>query len=715
MKRLLTFAFFFSALLLSACKEDADVRAARQTLIRTLGDRAKEINLTKIEKQDSLDVYRYEVKNGKLRIEGSSPTAMCRAFYDYVRSNGYGMVCWSGTRMELPEKLKDTPIKEVISPYLHHYYFNVVTYGYSMPYWDWERWEKELDWMALHGIDMPLAMVGTEAIAARVYEQFGFTKEEIYNYFVGPAHLPWMRMGNISYLDSPQPEAWNVRQVELQHKILKRMKELGMKPIFPGFAGFVPKEIKERYPDTEVIETKWFGGAFNNWLVSPNDTLFTAMSKAFIEEWEKEFGKGEYYEVDSFNEMEIDFPPVGSQERTDLLASFGEKIYDAIKAGNPDAVWVMQGWMFGYQRNVWDKESTRAFLSRIPDDKMLIIDLGVDYNVTVWQHGPNWEQYDGLFGKPWVYSVIPNMGDNTGPSADLPFYANARLDALNSPNKGNLKGFGFAPEGIETNELVYELLTDAGWRTDSIDLDNWIEQYSLSRYGACPEAMKTAFGHFRKSVYRTIVGRPSFTWNFRPETYRGGVKVGPDFEAGIRAFVSCADSLKDSPLYRNDLIEWGAMYCGAKAEEAANAAMDMKKSGKIDLDSLDRLQAKFDLNMRRADSLLESHPLYRLQLWIDQARNSGDTPELKDYYERNARRIVTVWGPPVDDYSSRIWSGLIRDYYVPRWDHYFESIRSGKPFDFTPWELEWVEATGITPPAPYADPVKAVQNMIPVQ
>lgn len=33
----------------------------------------------------------------------------------------------------------------------------------------------------------------------------------------------------------------------------------------------------------------------------------------------------------------------------------------------------------------------------------------------------------------------------------------------------------------------------------------------------------------------------------------------------------------------------------------------------------------------------------------------------------NARRIVTVWGPPVDDYAARIWSGLIGSYYLERW------------------------------------------------
>ena len=64
-----------------------------------------------------------------------------------------------------------------------------------MPFWDWKRWEQEIDWMALHGINMPLTLVAHEAIMARVYKKFGLSDEEINSYFVGPAHLPFSRMG----------------------------------------------------------------------------------------------------------------------------------------------------------------------------------------------------------------------------------------------------------------------------------------------------------------------------------------------------------------------------------------------------------------------------------------------------------------------------------------------------------------------------------------
>ena len=114
-----------------------------------------------MQKVDGCDQYCVEVnRQGVLMINASSPVAACRAFYDYVRRHAYGICSWSGNRVDLPATLEPEADRNVISPYRHHNYFNVVTYGYTMPYWTWAEWEKELDWMALHGVNLPLAVIG---------------------------------------------------------------------------------------------------------------------------------------------------------------------------------------------------------------------------------------------------------------------------------------------------------------------------------------------------------------------------------------------------------------------------------------------------------------------------------------------------------------------------------------------------------------------------
>lgn len=652
-------------------------------------DRKLPVKLSDLPKNDGKDQYEITVDKGQVRIKASSGVAACRAFYDYTKKNGLGFYSWNGKRFDAGTMLPDMASLKVKSPFEHHYNFNVVTYGYTMPYWDWTRWEQEIDWMALHGIDMPLALVASEAIMARVWKKLGLTDEEINSYFVAPAHLPWMRMGNLSQVDPPLTEEWHQSQVALQHQILKRMRALGMKPVCPAFAGFVPEAMKRLYPDIHIVQTSW-AGSFHNWMLDPQEELFHTIGTEFIKEWEKEFGRNDYYLADSFNEMEIPFPPVGSSERYDLLASYGDKLYRSIRDANKDAVWVMQGWMFGYMRNVWEPATLQALLSKVPDDKMLLLDLAEDYNHHFWHNGNNWDFYQGFYGKDWVYSVIPNMGGKTGMTGFVDFYANGHLPALTSANKGNLVGHGLAPEGIENNELLYELITDAGWSDQKINTDQWYRDYAQTRYGKTDPALQQSWEYLKKSVYGSFTDHPRFNWQFRPGRVRkGSINVNPDFYKAVETFASCSERFQSVPLYQTDLIELTAMYVGGKMEELIQSVQDALLLNKKEV-----AQQQFDRFIELGeglDQLLSTHPTHRLDYWVRFAENASADPVMKKKYQSNAKRLVTIWGPPIDDYSARIWSGLISDYYLPRWKMWFDGQLNNRQIDFASLEADWVK------------------------
>ena len=543
--------------------------------------------------------------------------------------------------------------------------------------------------MALHGINMPLALVGYEAILSRVWKKMGLTDDEINDYFVGPAHLPWMRMGNISGIDGPLDAEWHESQIQLQHNILDRMRALGMKPICPGFPGFITEAFKRIYPDLDIVRTQW-GGAFHNWMISPTEPLFSEISEAFIREWEKEFGKCDYYLVDSFNEMDIPFPEKGDPERYRMAALYGEKVYNSIKRANKNAVWVMQGWMFGYQRHIWDYETLGALLSRVPDQKMLLLDLAVDYNRHFWHSQVNWEFYKGFYNKQWVYSVIPNMGGKTGMTGILDFYANGHLDALGSPDKGNLVAHGLAPEGIENNEVLYELLTDAGWSSSYIDVRKWLESYSENRYGKVTASLMGSWDHLLSSVYGTFTDHPRFNWQFRPGSVKSGsININDDYFKGLEQFISLSGDFKDSPYYRTDLCEMTAHYLGGKAEILTKLIDQEYLLG----DTLQAryLRSRFETLMIGIDRMLSQHPVLRLDRWLSFASGASASESRRRRYETNARRIVTIWGPPVDDYSARIWSGLVSDYYLGRWKEYYKGRDTSTDVNLAGWERSWVE------------------------
>lgn len=711
MKRFIFIFALFVIQSISAQNPEETLREVAGVIQRFVGKIPIEMSLS-IEKEEGKDVFELTESEKGLSIKGSSGVALCRGFYHSLKNRNAGICSWSGNRIDKLAFATKTKAERVVSPFQHHYYLNVVTYGYSMPYWDWERWEREIDWMALHGIDMPLALVGNEAISARVWRKLGLTDEEINAYFVGPAHLPWMRMGNISGIDSPLSHSWHQGQINLQHRILKRMKALGMKPVCPGFAGFVPKALQRLFPEIKLIETSWGNNSFHNWMLPPDQELFHRMGKMFIEEWEKEFGENEYYLVDSFNEMELPFFPKDPDERYELLANYGEQVYKSISDGNPKATWVMQGWMFGYQCSIWDFKTLQALLSRVPDDKMLLLDLAEDYNHCFWKNGANWEYYEGFFNKQWIYSVIPNMGGKVAMTGDLEFYANGgRLEVLSSPNKGKLVGFGFAPEGVENNEVIYELLADAGWAESPINLDEWLLQYSMCRYGDFVPSMEKYWKGLLQSAYGSFTDHPRFIWQFRPGTVKNGtVCTNDNYYAAIESFAEAASVLGDSELYRIDLIEMVAQYISGKLETLIRA---IEKNEKVNKGKVDFLKSRFIHLFLGMDRLLESHPNHRLERWIEHARKQGSTEQEKMQYEKNARRIVTIWGPPVDDYSARIWSGLIRDYYLLRWINYFDSKSIGRSFDFEQWERYWVEdSKRLSKVTPYVNTTEACLKLL---
>lgn len=690
--------------------EDSIVASARGVLIRTIGERANTIRIHKTTSANGLDSFEVIACKGILTVRGNSTVALCYGFNTYMKKYCHSMCTWSGKHINIPLQWPDCLSLKGGSPYPYRYYLNVVTFGYSTPYWNWARWEKELDWMALHGMNMPLALVASEAIAQRVWLQMGLRKEEISSFFTGPAHLPWHRMGNLNKWDGPFPESWHNDQLVLQHKILDRMRALGFYPVAPAFAGFVPEGFKRLHPDLAVNSLKWGGFPKENnaFVLAPGNSWFKKIGELFIKEWEKEFGKNKFYLSDSFNEMDVPVAKDDPQKKYKVLADYGDAIYQSIHAGNPDAVWVTQGWTFGFQHSFWDQPSLKSMLSKVPDDKMLILDLANEYPPYVWYIDPVWKIHQGFYGKRWIYSFVPNFGGKTPYTGVLPLYASAPVDALHSAYGKNLAGFGFAPEGIENNEVIYELLADMGWSSQTLDLNQWGLDYYKARYGACPFKMMIAGQKLLESCYNTFSSYPRFVWQtVKPDGIRkGSPNSDPSFLWAVENFLDCSTELKQSELYRNDALEMAALYLSLKADDFYKRALHADSIGDNRLKK-DAGSKAIEL-LINVDRLLESHPTDRLLPWIDFARSHGNTLKDKDYYESNAKRLITSWGGIQSDYAARLWGGLIREYYIPR----MQLTLFDQKVDRISWEEAWIRKSGISKIMPFDDPVQKAKDLV---
>ncbi|GAE21118.1 alpha-N-acetylglucosaminidase [Bacteroides pyogenes JCM 10003] len=194
-------------------------------------------------KEDGKDSFTLESKDGKILIRGNSANSMAVALNYYLKYYCKTTVSWyADIPVEMPEVLPiiPHPIRKE-AKVERRFFLNYCTYGYTMPFWKWSDWERLIDWMALNGVNMPLAITGQEAVWYKVWSKLGLTDEEIRSYFTGPTYLPWHRMANIDGWNGPLPKHWLDTQVELQKKILARERELNMRPVLPAFAGHVPE------------------------------------------------------------------------------------------------------------------------------------------------------------------------------------------------------------------------------------------------------------------------------------------------------------------------------------------------------------------------------------------------------------------------------------------------------------------------------------------
>ena len=226
----------------------------------------------------------------------------------------------------------------------HRYYQNVCTVSYSMVWWDFARWEREIDWMAMNGLNLILSFTGQEYVWQRFYRSLGMNDTAIKEFFSGPAFLAWQRMGNIRGWAGPLDDGWIQSQADLQKQIVSRVREFGMINVLPGFAGHVPAALKDLYPNATYTQNEGWGN-FNStyssdYLLEPNNALFMELGQIFYKMLIEEYGNDHVFNCDTYNEMN----PRNSS--LTYLAATNKAIYETMRLVDENAVFLMQGWLF---------------------------------------------------------------------------------------------------------------------------------------------------------------------------------------------------------------------------------------------------------------------------------------------------------------------------------------------------------------------------------
>ncbi len=643
----------------------------------------------------------------KVKVVGTDNIAIATGINWYLQHYAGVDISWNSPTGNLPKKLPACAEETHTASVDWRYYLNFCTYSYSMSFWDWERWQQELDWMALHGINMPLAITGMECVWKEVLmNTYGYTLDEVNTFVCGSAYYGWFFMNNLTAWGGPQPESWYTQQQALARKIFQRMKDFGMRPVIPGYVGMIPKDFLTQAEASKI--TGWKSSDIvngGNWcsfvrpyFVNNTDRLkeFAANYYAAIDRLFDDVCTTHFYAIDPFHEGGV---PSGV---TNASASVNA-MWQALTTYDANAVWVAQH---------WQENPTTIVTHTIPRGRLIILDLHGDQYADTECSGhhtsrptpdPSHKGGESAAVEPkslpsrgdlegsahdWVWGQVSNFGGNVGLFGRLDRLINCFYAARNNKGTNQLVGIGALPEGIENNAMLYDLLYALPWTNTDYTRATWIADYVRMRYGfngangsnGAYETMLSAWQKLAAGIYQCPnngqQGTTESVFLMCPSLTPGTVSSWAastwywdfaDLRTAFHEMLSVSDALADNDNYRYDLVDIARQALADYGKELLDAGLARGESA-----------ARFLELILDQDRLLGTRSELRLGRWLSSARVLGGSSAEKNLYEKNARMLLTTWGDRAQcehgglhDYANREWQGLLSSYYYPRWKAFF--------------------------------------------
>ena len=655
---------------------------------------------------DSVQQFTISCDGSQIEILGSDNVCVAAGINWYLQHYAGIDISWNSPTATLPTPLPVCEEETHKASVEWRYYLNFCTYSYSMAFWNWERWQQELDWMALHGINMPLAITGMECVWREVLmNAYGYMLDEVNTFVSGSAYYGWFFMNNLTAWGGPQPESWYTQQLELGRKIFQRMKDFNMKPVIPGYVGMIPKDFMTQAKPSSI--TDWNASDIvngGNWcsfvrpyFVNNTDRLKDFASKYYAA-FEALFGDvcdTHFYAIDPFHEGGV---PNGVTSASASVAA----MWEALTTYDSNAVWVAQH---------WQENPTTILTHTIPRGCLIILDLHGDQYADTSCSG-NHTTVSGQ-NHDWVWGQVSNFGGNVGFFGRMDRLINSFYAARDDKYSNGLVGIGAIPEGIENNAMLYDLLYALPWTNNDYTRQSWLQDYVKMRYGVSStsdspkvcQAYKTllsAWTRLGAGIYQcpnnaqqgttesVFLMRPSLT----PRTVSSWANSSwywdfTELRTALYEMLSVNDVLRDNDNYRFDLVDLTRQALADYGKELLDEIR--VKGGQERIDKF--LQLILD-----QDYLLGTRSELCFGSWTKAARARGTTSAESDLYEKNARMLLTTWGDRLQcekgglhDYANREWNGLLSSYYYPRWKAFFTNDNVEQSwFD----DYEWLFVTG---------------------
>ncbi|OTA38913.1 hypothetical protein BTJ68_01420 [Hortaea werneckii EXF-2000] len=378
----------------------------------------------------------------------------------------------------------------------------------------------------------------------------------------------------------------------------------------------------------------------------------------------------------------------------------------SLKAADPQAIWLPQGWLFYSSADFWTNDCIAAYLGGVADADLLILDLFSESQ-------PQWQRTSSLHGKSWIWCQLHDYGGNMGLYGQVENVTADSIMALGNQSS-TMVGMGLTMEGQEGNEIMYDLLLDQAWSRSALGSARYFAYWVSVRYhgslGCLPQGLYNAWDIMRgTSIFvlspnttglLTRTGHHATTIQYEPEV----------LVEAWKQFYAAADGIPG--LWEND--EYRFNLTDITRQVMANGfyplyttfitASNTSQPSTYNITTARHTGKDLLRLLGDIDTILTASGIahFSLPAWIASARAWADPTPLfsttrpsmnhsppsinttavtdrANFYEYNARNQITLWGPrgEISDYASKQWGGLIGSYYLPRWEMFVNSTLNG--------------------------------------
>ncbi|MFE2722592.1 alpha-N-acetylglucosaminidase TIM-barrel domain-containing protein [Kitasatospora sp. NPDC059327] len=647
-----------------------DTAPAAAGLTRLLHDKARQITLVPVARTGVDDSFTLSGTSGAIRIEGTSPATLLAGAGWYLKHVAKVDVGWPGDSLgRLPATLPAVPgtiTNTAVVP--HRYALNDTDDGYSGAYRTFQSYQRDIDLLALHGVNEVFVQMGAEYPYYKALQNFGYSAQDLREWIPQPAHQGWWLLQNMSNTtNNPVSDSLINARAAQGRQIADYLRSLRMTPVLPGYYGNVPTDFRAKNPTAHVVEQGiWQGYQRPHWL-DPTSPVFAEVAAAYYSAQREKFGDSTMYKMDPLHEA--------GGKSTDMdLPAVGAAIQKALNTAHPEATWAILGW-----------SDNPDLIKNLDKSRTLVLD-GVSDRYDDLDRETKWG------GIPYAFGAIDNFGGHTTIGAATSTWVE-RFEAWRTKPHSALKGIAYLPEGTGGNPASFDLFTELAWRPTGIDQRAWFADYASRRYGGTDPHATAAWDLLRRGPYSLGTGssaepqdslftaRPDLGVNRSASWSPTAVRYDAStVQRALAELLQVDSALRTSDAYTYDLVDTARQALTNRSRVLLPQLNAAYSAG--NLTAFRALVEEWADDMALLERLTASDSRFLLGPWLEQAKAWGATAAEKAQLEYDARSLLTTWGNTAEqsndgalhDYGNRELAGLIGDFYAPRWAAYFKVL-----------------------------------------